>query len=150
MADNAQQPEVRQDGKMPAPRDTLRATFLVDDKLRLYRGARCKLPTGEVVEVTNRRVPFYDLARTLAEMGYGDWHLQVYTPQGTPSLSGLVGKMAGLTVTERDKDGLRLEKYRPFPSHGLLAERDLGPEATQTPEKGETRVSDSPGQEEAA
>ena len=30
---------------------TLRATFLLNDKLRLYRGARCELPTGEVVEV---------------------------------------------------------------------------------------------------
>jgi hypothetical protein len=53
---------------MTANRD-LRAEFLTDEKLRLYRGARCKLPTGKVVEATNRRTPFYDLARELAYMG---------------------------------------------------------------------------------
>ena len=81
---------------------TLRAFFLLDDVLGTHRGAQCELPTGEAVEVANRRTPFYDLARVLVEMGYGDWHLQAYTPQSTPSLSGLVGKMAGLAVTERD------------------------------------------------
>ncbi len=51
----------------------------------------------------------------------------------TPSLNPppVVRVAAGLTVTERDKDGLRLEKYRPFPSHGLPQERDLGSEGTQ-------------------
>ena len=68
-------------------------------------------------------VPLYDLARTLEPMGYGDWLLQAYTPEGTKSLRGLVKVMAGLTVTERDKKGLRLEKYRPFPAHGRVTER---------------------------
>ena len=31
---------------------------------------------------------------------------------------GPVKVMAGLIVTERDKGGLRLEKYRPFPLRG--------------------------------
>ena len=100
--------------------------------------------------MTNRRTPFYDLARALVEMGYGDWRLQIYTPAGTPSLSGQVGKMAGLTVTERDKDGLRLEKYRPFPSRGRPTDADLGSGGAQVPEKAETRPSDSPAREEAA
>ncbi len=130
--------------------DTLRAVFLVDDKLDLYMGARCELPTSEVVEVQGRKTPFYALARVLAEMGYGDWRLQVYTPQGTPSLSGLVGKMAGLTVEESDKGGLRLRRYRPFPPGRSLTDGDLGPEGTQTPEKGKTRSSDSPARAEAA
>ncbi len=41
----------------------LRAVFVLDDKLGTYRGARCELPNGEVVEVTNRRTPFFALAR---------------------------------------------------------------------------------------
>ncbi len=130
--------------------NTLSAVFLVDDKLGLYLGARCELPTGEVVEVQGRKTPFFALARALVEMGYGDWQLQVYTPQGTPSLSGLVSKMAKLTVTERDKDGLRLEKYRPFPSRGRLTDGDLGPEGRQAPERGEMRASDSTVHEKAA
>ncbi len=130
--------------------NTLSAVFLVDDKLGLYLGARCELPTGEVVEVQGRKTPFYALARVLAEMGYGDWRLQVYTPQGTPSLSGLVSKMAGLTVEESDKDGLRLRKYRPFPPGRSLTDGDLGPEGTQTPDEAEKRVSDSTGRVEAA
>ncbi len=130
--------------------NTLSAVFLVDDKLGLYLGARCELPTGEVVEVQGRKTPFFALARVLAEMGYGDWHLQIYTPQGTPSLSGLVGKMAKLTVTERDKKGLTLEPYRPFPVRGRLTDGDLGSEGAQVPEKAEKRPSDSPAREEAA
>ena len=31
-------------------------------------------------------------------------------------------------LSERDKEGLRLEKYRPFPSRGHAAERDPGSE----------------------
>ena len=45
--------------------DTLAANFVTDDRLRHFRGARCKLPTGEVIEVSNRRTPLYDLAREL-------------------------------------------------------------------------------------
>ncbi len=52
--------------------------------------------------------------------------------------------------TERDKDGLRLEKYRPSPVRGQPTDGDLGPEGTQVPEKGKTRPSDSPAREEAA
>ncbi len=69
---------------------TLRATFLLNDKFRLYLGAHCELPTGEVVEVQGRKTPFYALARALDDIGFGDWRLQVYTPKGTPSLSGMV------------------------------------------------------------
>jgi hypothetical protein len=91
--------------------------------------ASCTLPTGEVVEVTKRRTPLYDMARELDARGYGDYRLQAYTPTGTPGLRGLVSVMAGLTVSERDKEGLRLEKYRPFPSRGRPAERDPGSES---------------------
>ncbi len=128
----------------------LRAVFVLDDKLGTYRGARCELPSGEVVEVEHRRVPFYDLCRALVEMGYGDWHLQIYTPAGTPSLRGLVSKMAGLTVEESDKGGLRLRKYRPFPPGRSLTDAQVGPEGTQTPDEVEKRVSDSHTRDEAA
>ena len=89
--------------------------------------ASCTLPTGETVTVSHR-VPLYTLARELDARGYGDYRLQAYTPTGTPGLRGLVSVMAGLTVSERDKEGLRLEKYRPFPSRGRPAERDPGSE----------------------
>jgi hypothetical protein len=122
----------------------------LDDKLKLYRGARCELPTGALVEVTNRRTPFYDLARALVEMGYGDWHLQAYTPQGTPSLSGLVGKMAELMVEESDKGGLRLRKYRPFKLGRSPTDAQVVPEGSPAPDGEEMRVSDSAAREEAA
>ncbi len=65
-------------------------------------------------------------------------------------MRAVVRVAAGLTVTERDKDGLRLEKYRPFPSRGLPQERDLGSEGTQTPENEETRLRESITRVEAA
>ncbi len=153
MADNRQQPEGRPTGEVPVPRDTLRAVFLRDETPRyrdLYRGARCELPCGEVVEVTNRTTPLYDLARKLDALGYGDCHIQAFTPQGTPSLRGLVKKMAELIVTERDKAGLRLERYRPFPVRRQPIEGDLGSDGAQVPEMEETRLSDSPARVEAA
>ncbi len=88
----------------------LRAVFVADE--RAFTGARCELPTGEVVEVKGRRTPLYDLARELEKRGYGDWMLQAHTPAGTPSLRGLVEVMAGLTV-EEGPCGLRRRKYRP-------------------------------------
>ena len=126
----------------------LTAVFVTDDKLGTYRGARCELPTGDVIEVTNRRTPFYDLARALVEMDYGDWRLQVFTHTGTPSLRGKVSAMAKLTVKERDRGGLRLEPFQKFP--GRPADGDLGPEAPQVPDNEEPRPSDSPAREEAA
>ena len=87
--------------------------------------ASCTIPTGETVTVTHR-VPLYTLARELDARGYGDYRLQAYTPTGTPSLRGLVSVMAGLTVKERDSDGLRLERFQKFP--GRPQERDPGSE----------------------
>ncbi len=92
------------------------------------------MPTGEVVTVEHR-VPLYTLARELDKRGYGDYRLQSYTPTGTPSFRGLVSVMAGLTVTERDNKGLRLEKYRPFDRRGGLAQRDPAPECMPHPLK---------------
>ena len=104
---------------------TLKAVFVKDNRSRTYTGARCELPDGTVIETERRRVPLYDLARKLEPMGYGDWLLQAYTPEGTKSLRGLVKVMAGLTVEEKDKGGLRRAKYRPFPVRGRLTQRDL-------------------------
>ena len=81
-----------------------------------------------MVETRGRRTPLYDLARKLDELGFGDWKLQAYTPTGTKSLRGKVSVMAKLIVTERDKGGLRLEKYRPTPFRRPVTESDLGPE----------------------
>ncbi len=78
---------------------SLRAVFLTDDRLRLFTGARCEMPTGGIVEVAGRRTPFCDPARELDARGYGEWLLQIYAPTGTPSLRGLVNDLAKLTVT---------------------------------------------------
>ncbi len=98
----------------PASSATLRAVFIADERpshLGLLTGARCVLPTGEVVELRHRRTPLYDLARELQTQGYGDCRLESFTPTGTPSLRGLVKVMAGLTV-EEGPHGLRCRKYR--------------------------------------
>ncbi len=89
---------------------TLLAVFLCEDGD--YRGARCVLPTGDVVEVRHRRTPLYDLAHELDQRGYGDARLEAFTHTGTPSLRGLVKIMAVLTV-EESGSGLRLRKYGP-------------------------------------
>ncbi len=99
----------------PGAAAVLRAVFVADERtshLGLYTGARCELPTGEIVEVKGRRTPLYDLARELEKRGYGDCRLQAYTPAGTPSLRGLVKAMAGLAI-EEGPYGLRRRKYRP-------------------------------------
>ncbi len=99
----------------PASSATLHAVFIADERLAylgLYTGARCVLPTGDVVELRHRRTPLYDLARELEKRGYGDCRLESFTPTGTPSLRGLVKVIAGLTV-EEGPHGLRCRKYRP-------------------------------------
>ena len=112
--------------------------------------ASCTLPTDEVVEVTKRRTPLYDLARELDTRGYGDYRLQAFTPTGTPSLRGLVSVMAGLTVEETDKHGLRLRRFREHPGRGVFCraaapqERDEGSEAILVPPP-EMGVSESTG-----
>ena len=111
---------------------TLHADFIADE--RAFTGARCVLPGGEVVEVRHRRTPLYDLARELEVRGYGAAHLQSFTPTGTPSLHGLVKVMAGLTVEETDKGGLRLRKYRPFPLGRSATDAQVELEGTSGPE----------------
>ncbi len=88
---------------------TLRAVFRCEDGD--YRGARCELPTGEVIELRHRRTPLYDLARELEKRGYGNCRLESFTPTGTPGLRGLVKVMAGLTV-EEGPSGLKRRKFR--------------------------------------
>ncbi len=118
----------------PGAAAVLRAVFVADERtsrLGLYTGARCELPTGEIVEVKGRRTPLYDLARELEARGYGDCRLQAYTPTGTPSLRGLVKVMAGMTVNE-GSHGLKRRKYRPAKACESAAQRDLCSEGTQT------------------
>ena len=58
--------------------------------------------------------------------------------------------MAERAITERDKDGLRLVKFRPFDPRGVFKERDQALEGRQTAEKAEARLGESrPGQEAA-
>ncbi len=98
----------------PGAAAVLRAVFVADERtshLGLYTGARCELPTGEIVEVKGRRTPLYDLARELEKRGYGDCRLESFTPTGTPSLRGLVKVMAAFTV-EEGPHGLSRRKYR--------------------------------------
>ncbi len=85
---------------------------------------------------------------SLPEKGYGDWRLQAYTPTGTPSLRGKVSVMAGLTVKERDRGGLRLECFQKFPGRPQDAQEGL--EATEPPENEEARLSESPRTKEVA
>ncbi len=117
----------------------LRATFIPDAR-DMLTGARCELPSGEVVEVKGRNTPLYALARKLEARGYGNWKLQAFTPTGTPSLRGLVRVMAGIAVTERDKRGLRREKYRPFPVRGRPTDAQVAPLGGPVPETVETRL----------
>ena len=42
---------------------TLHAVFIADE--RGFTGARCVLPTGEVIEVCHRRTPFFAICREL-------------------------------------------------------------------------------------
>ena len=101
---------------------SLRAVFMTDDRSRIFMGARCELPTGEVVEV-RREPPFYNLARELDARGYADWNLEIYTPEGQRSMSGRIADLAEWTVEESSRRGLRLRRYRPYPWGGRLAER---------------------------
>ncbi len=72
----------------PGAAAVLRAVFVADE--RAFTGARCELPLGEVVEVTGRKTPFFALCRELDKRGYGDCRIQISTPEGTPSMRGLV------------------------------------------------------------
>ncbi len=91
----------------------LRAVFLSEHGD--YRGARCELPTGEVVELRHKRTPFFSLCRELDKRGYGDCRIEISTPTGTPSMRAVVRVAAGLTTKERDRGGLRLECFQEFP-----------------------------------
>ncbi len=132
----------------PGAAAALRAVFVADE--RAFTGARCELPTGEVVEVTGRKTPFFALCRELDKRGYGDSRIEISTPEGTPSMRGLVKAMAGLRIEESDRGGLQQRKFEPFLGAGVAKERDLGPEGTQTPENEEKRVSESTAHEKAA
>ncbi len=105
---------------------------------------------GKVVEVAGRKTPFFALCRELDALGYGDCRIEISTPQGTPSMRGLVKAMAGLRIEESDRGGLQQRKFEPFPGAGAAKERDLGSEGTQTPKNEEKRVSESTGHEKAA
>ncbi len=114
---------------------TLRAVFLCEDGD--YRGARCELPTGETVEVHGRRTPFFAICRELDARGYGDCRIEISTPAGTPSMRAVVRVAAGLTIKERDRGGLRLERFQEFP--GLTTDSQVELEGTsggpETPDR---------------
>ncbi len=110
---------------------TLHAVFVADEQpafLGLYTGASCTLPTGEVVEVCHRRTPFFCLCRELEKCGYGDCRIEISTPAGTPSMRAVVRVAAGLTIKERDRGGLRLERFQEFP--GLTTDSQVELEGT--------------------
>ncbi len=114
---------------------TLRALFIADERpayLGLLTGARCVLPTGEAVEVRHRRTPLFAICRELDALGYGDCRIEISTPAGTSSMRAVVKVAAGLTVKERDRGGLRLERFQKFP--GPLTDSQVGPKGTRGPE----------------
>ncbi len=112
--------------------------FVADE--RAYTGARCELPTGEVVEVKGRKTPFFALCRELDKRGYGDCRIEISTPQGTPSMRGKVSTLAGLAISERDDRGLRMEKFRPFPVRGRPTDAQVAPLGSPAPETVATRL----------
>ncbi len=114
-------PETKAGDDAGAP--TLHAVFIADE--HGFTGARCVLPTGEAVEVRQKRTPFFAICRELDKRGYGDCRIEISTPAGTPSMRGKVSTLAGLSIEESDKDGLRLRTYRPFPPGRVAKERDL-------------------------
>ena len=127
----------------PADRLSLSAVFVADERkayLDLLTGARCRLPTAEIIEVIHRKTPFYDLCRELDRLGYGDHRIEIDTPWGTPSMRAVASVAAGLMVVESDRDGLRLEPYRPFPHHLKPQERDEAVEGIHTPQTSSARV----------
>ncbi len=119
----------------PASSATLHAVFIVDERpayLGLYPGACVVLPTGEAVEVRHRRTPLFAICRELDVLGYGDCRIEISTPQGTPSMRAVVRVAAGLTIKERDRGGLRLERFQEFP--GLTTDSQVELEGTRGPE----------------
>ncbi len=89
----------------------LTATFIPDAR-DLFTGARCELPSGEVVEVKGRNTPLFALCRILDKRGYGDCRIEISTPQGTPSMRGKVSTLAGLAISDPRVPRHRKEKRR--------------------------------------
>ncbi len=127
----------------------LKASFIPDAR-DLLTGARCELPSGEVVEVKGRNTPLFALCRILNKRGYGDCRIEISTPQGTPSMRASVGVAAGLASSERYGRVLRLEKYRPFRVRGRPADAQVTPLGSPAPESEEMPASDSTVREKAA
>ncbi len=117
----------------------LKAIFLLDTR-DMLTGARCELPGGDVVEVKGRNTPLLALCRELEARGYGDCHIEISTPTGTPSLRAAVGVAAGLAISERDDRGLRMEKFRPFPVRGRPTDAQVTPLGSPAPETVATRL----------
>ena len=132
----------------PRAAAVLNAVLVADE--RAFTGARCVLPTGEVVEVKGRKTPFFALCRELDKRGYGDCRIEISTPEGTPSMRGKISALAGLRIEESNRGSLKQRKFEPFPGAGAAKERDLGPEGAHIPENEEKRVCESTAREEAA
>lgn len=77
------------------------------------RFCKVDLPDGGELE-SRHKIPFFDVARKLVQLGYADWHLQAFTPTGVPSLRGRVDYLARWTVKERSETGLQIETFKPF------------------------------------
>ena len=75
-----------------------------------HESFRC-LYEGEELCVSTK--PLYDCARILHARGLAG-NLQMVNPDGVFSLSGDIGKMALLTISENKKTGPRVVKYVPF------------------------------------
>ncbi len=131
----------------PAGALSLSAVFIEDERKAyegLLTGARCQLPTGEVVEVVHRKTPLYDLCRELDRLGYGDHRIEISTPWGTSSMRGRVGVLAGLMVVERAGSRMRLEPYGPVNVPLKPQERDEAAEPSRVSQTTPSRCTDSP------
>jgi hypothetical protein len=67
--------------------------------------------------------PFHGGARLLLDAGYGpDTPFQTTVADSPmPSLRGVIGKAAKLTVNDEDVGGLVVRRYRPFSTERLMA-----------------------------
>ncbi len=68
--------------------DRLIATYL-EDKEGKRVGASCHLPNGMELRVDAGK-PMSALCRQLLSLGFGDWHVSLVSPGGTPAQSCIV------------------------------------------------------------
>jgi hypothetical protein len=75
-----------------------------------------RAPLGSMAITKPTRQPFYDAARALIELGYAPETVIVARHAGsdTVAMRGTIGELAQWTIKERDRGGLRKERWQPY------------------------------------